>query len=332
MNILLSTIGRRSYIAEYFRNTTPAVDNIIGTSDRHSICSEYTVGFLSCDRCFILPSIDSPEYVDAVFDLCKKERVRILCSLYDIDNYVLSKHLDRFFSIGVMPFISPETVNEICFDKYKTYKFLVKSSIGSPETFLTVEDFKKSKVVYPVYIKPRFGFSSIGMYIANSEKELVAYFKPDIHIIQEVIYGQEYGIDIFSDLKGKVLSCVIKKKIRMRAGETDQAITVKDDSLINFAMKIASLMGSYGPIDIDLFVTTDGPYVLDINPRIGGGYPASHAAGANFPQLMVDIALGKSPSLKVDEYRENIVMLKDIKAITMPLSEVPSSYMVINEN
>ena len=48
-------------------------------------------------------------------------------------------------------------------------------------------------------------------------------------LIQERLLGEEYGMDVINDLSGSYVCTFIKRKIRMRAGQTDQAVTVRDD-------------------------------------------------------------------------------------------------------
>ena len=321
MNILLSTIGRRSYLARYFRETLYSPVNVIGTTDRHNADKEFTVGLFACDKGFLVPSVLHEDYINTLLGICERENVQIITSLFDLDSLEISKHLDRFRNIGVTAFISSQQVNKICFDKYETYLFLIENNFKTPATFLSIDDYMRSGLNYPVMVKPRCGFASIGLNIVVNDEELNAYFKPDTHIIQELIQGQEHSFDIFSDLEGRVLSCVIKRKIRMRAGETDQAITIKNSRLIELAVKLGETLRSTGPLDVDFFISGDDYYILEFNPRFGGGYPLSHAAGANFPQLMLDIISGKQLEPNIGNYTDNLVMIKDSHARIFSLSE-----------
>jgi len=324
MNILLSSIGRRGYIADYFRSVLPSESKIIGTTDRHSLNSEFTVGLLSCDDSFILPSVKCSDYIDSLLELCQREKVSMMCSLFDQDCHVLSEHLDKFRSIGVTTFVPNRRVSNICFDKLNTHQFLEKIGVGTPSTFSTIEDFLQSDIAYPVIVKPRYGFASLDIHFAKNEKEILACFDPEVHIIQEILGGEEHSFDIFNDLHGNVLSCVIKRKLKMRAGETDQAITIKNKRLLDLAIFIGEALGHAGPLDVDFFVEGDKINVLEFNPRFGGGYPLAHAAGACFPELMVDITTGQQPRSIVGQYKENIVMLKDMNPIVMPLDSLLS--------
>jgi len=102
-------------------------------------------------------------------------------------------------------------------------------------------------------------------------------------------------MDVVNDLNGNYVCTFIKRKIRMRAGQTDQAVTVRDDRLEMIGQIIGERLGHIGLLDCDAFITKHGCYVIDTNPRIGGGYPFSHIAGANLPAALIAWANGQPP-------------------------------------
>ncbi len=57
----------------------------------------------------------------------------------------------------------------------------------------------------------------------------------DKFIIQEFMDGQEIGADVYIDLISKRNSCYFykKKKIKMRAGETDKSVSFKDKNYLS---------------------------------------------------------------------------------------------------
>ena len=59
-------------------------------------------------------------------------------------------------------------------------------------------------------------------------------------IIQEKLIGDEYGLDVFNDLNGNFLTCVPKKKLAMRAGETDSAEIINNADLFSIGEKIVT--------------------------------------------------------------------------------------------
>jgi carbamoyl-phosphate synthase large subunit len=136
-----------------------------------------------------------------------------------------------------------------------------------------------------------------------TKKQIVRSFLAEISatepqrnvLIQERLLGEEYGMDVVNDLNGNYVCTFIKRKIRMRAGQTDQAVTVRDDRLEMIGQIIGEKLGHIGLLDCDAFITKHGCYVIDMNPRIGGGYPFAHIAGANLPAAFIAWASGQPP-------------------------------------
>ena len=141
-------------------------------------------------------------------------------------------------------------------------------------------------------------------------------------IIQEFAKGEEYSFDILHDLKSEVVKVYCKKKIAMRSGETDKAVMLNDKSLIDYGHKLGGLFENIGPMDVDFFMTSEGEIkVLEVNPRFGGGYPISHAAGANFPATMIGMMQGIEHTFEYPNYSDSVVMMKDYHfKFTMPNS------------
>ena len=100
-------------------------------------------------------------------------------------------------------------------------------------------------------------------------------------LIQELIIGEEYSLDVVNDLDGRHVATFARCKLAMRAGETDRAVTVDREELHRLGAAIGGQLGHAGNLDCDVLAAQDRMYVLDLNPRFGGGYPFSHAAGAN---------------------------------------------------
>jgi carbamoyl-phosphate synthase large subunit len=131
-------------------------------------------------------------------------------------------------------------------------------------------------------------------------------------IIQEKCRGEEFSFDMLYDLEGQLVRVFCKKKIQMRAGETDQAETINNAGMIHLGEFIGNKFTNIGPLDIDFFVDENGDYqLLEFNPRFGGGYPISHFVGANFPHLMLEIARGNKVEYSHINYPSNVIMMKE---------------------
>ena len=233
----------------------------------------------------------------------------MLISLFDIDLLVLAKNKDKFKEIGTRVIVSNEDIVSVCNDKWKTYEFLKKNGFNVPKTYLTLEDtidaLNRGEISYPVIVKPRFGCGSIALSVAEDETALLYYYKRNTRavnrtylkyesesvdekiIYQECLNGQEYGVDIINDLNGSFQNAIVKKKIAMRAGETDIAETVNEPDIKKEAERLGKLTRHIANMDVDVFLVDGIPYVLEMNARFGGGYPFSHMAGCSLPQAII---------------------------------------------
>ena len=304
MNVLLTSVGRRAYMVKYFKEA-------VGKDGLVHVCNsdDKTVAFHYADKSVIAPLIYDENYIPFLLDYCKENKIDMLLSLFDIDLGVLSKNIDKFAEIGTRVVVSSKEVIDICNDKWKTYQFLKENGFNVPKTYLTLEDtinaLDRGEISYPVIVKPRFGCGSIAMSIAEDEMALLYYFRrntrtinrsylkyesslvEDKIIYQECLKGQEYGADIINDLEGNYQGSIIKKKIAMRAGETDIAELVDEPSIYKECNRLGKLMGHIGNMDVDVFLVDGVPYILEMNARFGGGYPFSHIGGCDLPRALV---------------------------------------------
>ncbi|WP_195600411.1 ATP-grasp domain-containing protein [Longibaculum muris] len=301
MNILFTSVGRRTYLVNYFKEALNGEGKIfVANSDVNS------PAFLAADECVVSPLIYDDNYISFLLEYCDKNKINAIISLFDIDLPILSKNKKLFEDNGINVIVSDKNVLNICNDKYSTYKFLKENGFNTPKTYLDVEEAKKY-LKYPVILKPRWGMGSIGIYKADNNEELEVFYKKlsreifntylkyessvDIEqsiLIQEMIIGQEYGLDIINDLHGNYQNTIVKKKIAMRSGETDCAQTVDNVGLKNIGMNISRKIKHIANLDCDAFIDENGDvYILEMNARFGGGYPFSHLAGVNLPKAIV---------------------------------------------
>ena len=132
--------------------------------------------------------------------------------------------------------------------------------------------------------------------------------------IQEFIEGEEYHLDIINDLDGNYVTTFPKKKLGMRSGETDSAITIENDKLNSIGEILGSQLRHIGLLDVDLIKSkTNEYYIIDANPRFGGGYPFSHAAGANIPACLINWANNQTLQTDWLKIKSNVRAVKGIK-------------------
>lgn len=310
MNVLLTCAGRRNYLVEYFREALNG-DGLVLAAD----ASMQAAAMQVADRAILVPPVSHPDYVRTLLEVCQTNDVRLLVPLNDLELPVLAKQRQMFLDAGVLPVVSSPEVIDICFDKWKTVQFLEQHGLRSPVTYRSLEEVKQAleegAIRFPLVLKPRWGSASIGIEFVGDEEEMELAYRllqkrlpqtilgeasqaePDPILIQEKLVGEEMGLDVVNNFQAETLSVTVKKKIAMRAGETDRAGVVHHPELAALGTQIGAALGHIGNLDCDVFMTENGPYVLELNPRFGGHYPFAHYAGANLPAALIAWAQDK---------------------------------------
>ena len=330
MNTLITSVGRRNYIVEYFRKALSGKSKVVATN---SIAN--SPGMLAADKSYVSPPINSGKYLEFLIHICKTEDIRLLVSLFDQDLLFLSANKATLEQIGVRVVVSAKDVIELCFDKL-TYNEFSSSVQLKPIRTLTrlenaIEAVKNGELKFPLILKPRWGTGSIATEIVSSYDELRFTYKRlsrilnesyiavtssnmnNMILIQQKLTGVEYGLDVVNNLEGDFVTCFVKRKLGMRSGETDSAITVSSDELFDIGRRIGEKLKHIALLDADIISAQDDEfYLLDMNPRFGGGYPFSHIAGANIPAAIINWANGTKADPKWLKVRPNIMGSKGL--------------------
>jgi carbamoyl-phosphate synthase large subunit len=312
MNLLFSCIGKRGYICDYFRPHLQPGDRIIGTSN-----TPWTPGFKSADKGIVLPSYKTNEYKTAFMDVCRQEKIDAILSFRDDDVAILATFEAELKALGAIPILPNLKVAELCLDKWETYKFLERNNLPTALSFVSYHEactaLHQGRISFPLVVKPRYGFGSENTWQARNLKELDVFFHyTSDMLIQQLLIGETYNLDILNTLDCRTCSVVAWQKFLSRLGETEQASTVAFPELLEYGYMLGDLVGHVGPMDVDLFVQKDKIFLLEMNPRFGGGYPVSHLAGADFPLLILKMLRGERVSMRSAPYVPNICMLKEI--------------------
>ena len=311
MNILILSAGTRNKIVQYFKNELNGIGKVVATD-----CSNLAPAIYDADKYYIVPRITDENYIENIIDICKREKIDTLISLIDPELSLISKNIRLFNEIGVKPIISDYDKVEMCFDKYKMYEFLKKNNFNTPKSYINkevfLEDLENKEISFPVFVKPVKGSASININkITNLDELEVIWKQADDLMIQEFMSGQEYGADVYIDMiSNEPVAIFTKKKIKMRAGETDKSVSVKDEKLFEVIKKFVKKAGFRGIIDIDIFEFDGEYYISEVNPRFGGGYPHAYECGVNVPKMINNNLNGKINEEQIGNYEENVYMMK----------------------
>ena len=311
MNILLLSVGTRNKIVQYFKRVVGDAGKVIATD-----MSELAPAVYEADKFYKVPRITDPEYVDLILDICKKEGVDGVLSLIDPELSLLAEHSEVFAALGTTVIGSSYELCERAMDKMQMYHWLRKQGFRCARSYVDKEaffaDVATGEITYPVFVKPVRGSASIAISKVYDRETLELLFAhSDKLMIQEFLEGQEIGADVYIDMvSGEVVSIFTKKKIIMRAGETDKAVSFKDEKLFALIEKFVSESGWRGQIDIDIFDVKGEYFISEVNPRFGGGYPHAYECGCDHMAMILKNLAGEKNEKTIGAYEPGVYMMK----------------------
>ena len=311
MNILILSCGTRNKLIQYFRASLADEGKVIAAD-----CSRTAPALYEADRFYVIPRISSPDYLPAVMEICKKEQISGILSLIDPELSILADAAEALARIGTKVIGSSAELCERALDKWKMFRWLREHDYPCAKTYIDKNEFfrdqSEGQLDYPVFIKPICGSASISIHKAEDRETVEFLFRKSEHLmIQEYLDGQEIGADCYIDMiSGEVVSIFTKKKLVMRAGETDKAVSFRDPKLFELVARFAAESGFRGAIDIDIFEKDGVYYISEVNPRFGGGYPHAYACGVDFMKLIVNNLKGIANTARIGDYEEDVCMMK----------------------
>ena len=311
MNILVLSCGTRNKIIQYFKRELNGAGKVIATDMSPNAPALYEE-----DVHYIVPRMTAPGYLDMIYDICRKEQVTGVLSLIDPELSLLALHEEEFHALGVTVIGSFYDLCERTLDKWQMFCWLKEHGYACAESYIDREafygDVRAGKINYPVFVKPIRGSASIAISKVQDQETVDLLFEhADDLMIQEYLKGQEIGADCYIDMiSGELISVFTKKKLVMRAGETDKSISFKDTEVFALIERFVKEAGFRGQIDIDIFECEGKYYISEVNPRFGGGYPHAYEAGANHMKYIVNNLQGKVNEPQIGEYESGVIMMK----------------------
>ena len=311
LSVLFTCIGRRVSLLESFRRAGRQLKidlSLLGTD-----ATELSSALQMCDKGLTVKPITHANYIKQLLSIVRANKVKLLIPTVDLDLKILAQNRPKFAALGCCVLVSCPEVVDICQDKRKTFRFLVKNGFDTPVTMGIRSALSEKRLRWPCFLKPWDGSASKGNAVVNDREEL-SFFGRKIPnaICQEFVNGTEYTCDVYVDFNMKVRCVVPRKRIEVRAGEVSKGQIVKHSRIISETARLVEMLGAGpGVITLQLFLTDDDKVkFIEINPRFGGGAPLSIKAGAYFPKWILQEVLGRKTRIRFNDYKDNLIMLR----------------------
>ncbi len=240
----------------------------------------------------LVPAGTSPHLVDTLIDLCREHRIDVLVPTVDCELEPIALAADRFAAIGVRLLVPPAPVLAVTLDKL-ALATACTDVVRVPRTE-SASTTDPDSWEYPVIVKPRRGSGSRGVDVVVSASDLVGRALSEDMMVQELLPGEEYSVDVLADASGRVRAAVPRVRQRVDSGVSVAGYTVVDDELQSFATRVVEALGL--PYVSNVQVRRDRlgrPALLEINPRVPGSLALTVAAGVDMARLAVDTLRGR---------------------------------------
>lgn len=313
-NILVLSAGRRVELVQSFQNALrrhfPGA-LVYATDMRPDLSAACQIA----DGSLAVPRATDPQYVDFLSEFCSQHGIGMVIPTIDTELRVMAGSRERFLSEGVHVIVSGAALVSVCRDKRKTANVFDELGIAQPAIY------DRNAIRFPCFCKPFDGSCSVGARPLHTvdmlSPELLANEK---NMFMELVGSEysEYTIDAYYNRAGQLCCLVPRERIEVRGGEVSKGATRKHFVYDYLLPRLRRMPDARGCITVQVFANPDSKDIkaLEINPRFGGGYPLSHAAGADYPDWLVrEYFLGEEITF-MDSWESNLLMLRyDAKVI-----------------
>lgn len=308
-NIIITSAGQRVALVRDFKETLVRfyAEAKVFTTDMNP---ELAPAAYVSDGCFEVLRVTDENYISQLLDICKKNEIGMIVPTIDTELLVLAENKKLFNDNDIIVCVSDLDFIKVCRDKRNTGDFLEKHNVRVPKAV------DKYNPTFPLFAKPYDGSLSTNLHYIKNAEELTQDILDDpkllfMEYIDKETY-KEYTIDMYYGTDNCVKCIVPRERIKIRAGEINKGRTVKCPLMDYIKERLDKIEGCIGCICIQVFFNplTEDVVGIEINPRFGGGYPQSYAAGGNYPEMLIkEYFLGEKIAY-IDDWKDNMLMLR----------------------
>jgi carbamoyl-phosphate synthase large subunit len=307
-NVLVLSAGRRVELVEAFRaelNTLIPGAKVFAAD----LSPQLSPACQIADMTFQVPRVTNAEYCDRIIEICAQNEIGMVVPTIDTELLVLSERAADFAARNIHLIISSPELIQKCRDKRKTAAFLEEVGIRSPEIY------DSGNLTFPCFAKPYDGSCSVGASMVQSRENLTQDMLDNPRMMFAELIGKdhvEYTVDAYYSKSGKLCCLVPRERIEVRGGEVSKGAT-RMHALYDFLLpRLKNIPGARGCLTFQFFAKVEEERFLaiEINPRFGGGYPLSYAAGANYPGWLIREYLLNEEISFFDQWEQDLLMLR----------------------
>jgi carbamoyl-phosphate synthase large subunit len=262
------------------------------------------------------PSMGWDDVKERLIEIKEKTGLDILIPTLDAELPLLIKYQDELNEMGIKTLL-PSLEQFKLREKANLAEFCEKLGVKYPKTIkiLSLEDLYEAlkEIGYPCMIKGNY----YKAYKAYNLDEAIEYFYKISNewgfplLVQEIVSGVEVNYVGISN--GKLLGGVgIKKLTTTELGKVWEAISLKNEQLLELTHKFVELSQWRGAFEVEAIATAKDIYLIEINPRFPAWVNFSTQLGINLPKMMVELIEGKEVK-PIHDYPENKLYVRYVE-------------------
>lgn len=287
------------------------------TLDLHIIgvdANPWAGGIYRCDRGYLVPPANDPDYPAAIINICKQENAQILFPGNEAELPVLARLKTQLAVFGCQVVCGSEQSIRITRNKFATAAFFqaVKLPFVATAKLAKIDQLITAKG-FPVIIKPISGATSKEINVCFNRKQVTEFINHTADTAMKNYIAQEYivpavwlkdkteidatdiyngdvlkqqdevSIQVLVGNDGEIFGCFTSINV-LRHGVPIKILPEKGHPAEPVAIKMAKALygrGFTGPCNLQCRITKEGPVFFEVNPRFTNITGARVAMGFN---------------------------------------------------
>jgi carbamoyl-phosphate synthase large subunit len=283
--IVILSAGRRVALVQCFKEAAHHYGLEIIAADANPAMSS------AChiaDKAITLPHVLSENYTDELLQYCRNHDVKMIVPTIDTELSKLGDLREQLEQIGVHAIVSDRPLIDACHDKRLTRDFFRPFGLQSPAIY------PLDAINFPAIVKPFDGSLSTGIAVLRTINDLTPAMKANPRNIfcqyLESNEFEEFTCDAYFSAAGRLCCIVPRLRIEVRGGEVAKGRTENNQIVPFIFEKLNHLEGARGCLTIQIMKHRDTHemFLIEVNPRFGGGYPLTARSGAEYHKWLIE--------------------------------------------
>jgi carbamoylphosphate synthase large subunit len=234
---------------------------------------------LFADMHFVGPLASDPAWDEFIVETIKDNNIGIAIPILDREIANLAQ-LSEERAIGCCIAVCPSPkATGICNDKWRCGETLLAAGIAVPPFARAAPNCLREGWL----LKAREGAGTGVVRIdAGNIAHALDGIAPERYMLQLAFAGREVTVDAFVPRRGGETRAICRERIETKAGVCSKARLFHDDSILEIARAIGTVVGLTGAFCFQIIESEQGAEdwaVIDVNPRTGGGTAMSGTVG-----------------------------------------------------